>query len=74
MENIIVGNSFYRVVSLYQIVNIVYVLNIYSKMFQIVGNFIGNGFIFDIINLLEVGELSYFYIVQLDFLIQILSI
>lgn len=40
-------------------------------MFQIVGDFVGYWFIFEVVDLLEVGELCYFYVVELYFLVQI---
>lgn len=74
MEYVVVGGFIQWVVVLDQVVNVVYVLNVYGQMFQIVGDFVGNWFIFQIINLLEVSELCYFYVVQLYFLVQFLGI
>lgn len=74
MEYVVVGGFIQRVVVLDQVVNVVYVLNVYGQTFQIVGDFVGNRFIFQIINLLEVSELRYFYVVQLYFLVQFLGI
>lgn len=70
MEYVVVGGFIQWVIVLDQVVNVVYVLDIYCQMFQIVGDFIGYWFVFQVVDLLEVGELCYFYVIQLYFLVE----
>lgn len=62
------------VVGLYQVVDVVVVLQVYVQVFEVVGDFVEYWFVFQVIGLLEVGELGDFYIVELDFLVQVLGI
>lgn len=62
------------VVGLDQVIDVVVVLQVYVQVFEIVGDFVQYWVVFQVIGLLEVGELGYFYVVELDFLVQVLGV
>ena len=63
MENVAVGYA----VGPFEVIDVVYALDVHGQTFHAVRDFRGNGMDVDAADLLEVGELSDFHAVEPDF-------